>query len=227
MEGSLLTFLESFLTPKRLARLEDALSLRTRHVAVVLENLYRTQNASACLRTCEAFGVQDVYVVASETGFRVNRDIAQGAAGWLTLETHEGQDQNPCEECFQSLREKDYKIVAVSGRQASGELRDYDPCAKSALVFGNEKEGLSEQALKFADEVCSLPMFGFTESFNLSVAVALSLRELLPRVRQDDIPWQLSLEETQELREEWVRHSLGYRLETIERDYHRRAQKTG
>lgn len=225
MSASLYDFLCSFLTPERLRRIEEVLALRTRFVTVVLENMHRTQNASACLRDCEAFGVQDVHIVSSRADFRVNRDIAQGAAAWLSLHhfTQATQpDANPTRACFRSLRERGYRIVAISGRGASGSVMDDVPQQPTALVFGNELEGISRTAETEADEVRHLPMFGFSESFNLSVAVALTLGALLPHVRQPSLPWELSQDEKQELREAWVRKSLGHRLEMIEREFHRR-----
>jgi tRNA (guanosine-2'-O-)-methyltransferase len=224
MPANIEDFLASFLTPDRLARMDEVLARRTRHVAVVLENVHRTQNASACLRNCEAFGVQDVHVIPNSAGFRVNRDIAQGAAQWLTLHQHVSPDHDQTRDCFETLRERGYRIVAVSGRGATGPLSDYEPRHPTALVFGNEHEGLSESAISAADEIRSLPLSGFTESFNLSVAVALALQEMLPRVRQPEIAWQLTTEEKQELRQAWVRRTLGYRVQQIERDFHRRMQ---
>lgn len=224
MPGPLFEFLKSFVTPERLARMEDVLAERTRHLTVVLESVHRTQNASACLRNCEAFGLQDVHIVPNEAGFKVNRDIAQGSARWLSLHVHKSPDENPTQACFAWLRERGYKIVAVSGREANGWLSDYDPTFKTALIFGNELEGLSETALQGADEVRALPMLGFTESFNLSVAVALSLDELVPRIRTADIPWELSEGEKHELRELWVRRSLGHRVRRYEREFARRCE---
>ena len=219
MTDPLLEFLASFLTPERLARMEEVLEQRMRFVTIVLENVYRTQNASACLRTCEAFGLQDVHVIPNEAGFRVNRDIAQGAVRWLTVHGHSGGEPGPC---FASLRESGYRVVAVSGHGADGWLSDYEPLAPTALVFGNEREGLSESALAHADEVRRLSMFGFTESFNLSVAVALALQEIVPRVRESNLPWRLSPQERQELRAAWIRRSLGHRVTGIEREFYRR-----
>lgn len=222
MPNPLIDFLASFITPERLARMEDALSQRTRHVSVVLESVHRTQNASACLRTCEAFGLQDVHIIPNAAGFKVNRDIAQGAAQWLTLHSHQDPKENGTRAGFDWLRNNGYRIVAVSGRHADGWLSEYDPTPRTALVFGNELEGLSEAALQGADEIRRLPMFGFTESFNLSVAVALALREILPRVRTSEIPWQLTEAEKQELRAAWIRRSLGHRAKRYEQEYFRR-----
>lgn len=222
MPDGLSDFFASFITPERLARMDEVLSQRTRHVTVVLENVHRTQNASACLRNCEAFGLQDVHIVPNASGFKVNRDIAQGAARWLTLHRHNHPEGNRTKSCFDCLRERGYRIVAVSGHDASGRLSDYELTSPTALVFGNELEGLSQTALEGADEVRSLPMFGFTESFNLSVAVALSLQTILPRIRTAGIPWQLTEAEKHELRETWIRRSLGHRIKRYEQEYHRR-----
>ncbi len=226
MPEQLLEFLKSFVTPERLARMEEVLAQRTRHIRVVLENVHRTQNASACLRNCEAFGLQDVHIVPNQAGFKVNRDIAQGAARWLTLHRHDGPEENRTKACFDWLRERGYRIVAVSGHGASGGLSDYEPTSRTALVFGNELEGLSETALQEADEIRSLPMYGFTESFNLSVAVALALQTLVPRIRTADVPWELSEEEKHELRETWIRRTLGHRIKGYEREFARRFEAT-
>lgn len=225
MPQELLDFLRSFLTPDRLQRIDDVLALRTRYVTVVLEHVHQSQNASACLRNCEAFGVQDVHVIPEAGGFRVNRDVARGAAEWLTLHRYSeepGDETDPSKRCLKSLKQKGYRVVAVSARQAEGSLLDYEPRGPTALVFGNEHEGISQRVVDEAEEIRSLPLFGFTESFNVSVALALSLAAILPRVRGERIPWQLSAGEKDELREKWIRQSLGHRLDTIEREYHRR-----
>lgn len=226
MNQDLFDYLASFLTEERLARIEEVLAVRTRFVTVVLEHVHRTQNASACLRNCEAFGVQDVHVIEDEAGFRVNRDVARGAAGWLTIHRHQEQDAkqdgNRTRRCLDTLKEQGYRIVAVSGRDADGSLLDYEPQSPAALVFGNELSGLSETVVQEADEIHSLPMFGFTESFNLSVALALGLGTILPRVRMESVSWELSDAEKRELRERWIRQTLGHRADSLEREFHRR-----
>ena len=226
MSGVLLEYLKSFLTEERLKRIEEVLALRTRFVTVVLEHVHRTQNASACVRNCEAFGVQDLHVIPGEAGFRVNRDVARGAAGWLSIHRYPSQESDPTtnqtQRCFDGLKERGYRIVAVSGRDARGSLLEYEPQIPTALVFGNELQGISETAVREADEIRSLPMFGFTESFNLSAAVALSLGNVLPRVRVPGIPWELSEIEKQDIRETWIRQSLGHRLAGLEREFRRR-----
>jgi tRNA (guanosine-2'-O-)-methyltransferase len=222
MRGDLIEFLARFVTPRRLARLERVLDERTRHVAVVLEDLHQPHNASACLRTCDGFGVQDVHVIERSREFSVSRKISLGAAQWLTMANYQGEDGTV--RCFDALRREGYRVVAVS--PSAGEpVHDYDVRRKTALVFGNERDGLSEAALAGADGLVAIPMHGFSQSFNISVAVAICLSGLVPRLRGLEIDWRLSEAERRTVRARWIRAALGSRAEPLEREF--RKHRTG
>ncbi|HUG92953.1 MAG TPA: TrmH family RNA methyltransferase, partial [Planctomycetaceae bacterium] len=125
MGDQLTEFLTGFVTPRRLARLEQMLEDRTRHVAVVLEDVRHPHNVSACLRTCDGFGVQDVHVIENDTGFSLSRKVALGAAQWLTIVRHNAAG-GKTRGCFEALRRDGYRIMALA--PGAGEsVYEYDP----------------------------------------------------------------------------------------------------
>ncbi len=179
-------------------------SLRTRHITVVLENIYQSHNASAVIRSCDCFGVQDVHVIADQKKYEVNREVAMGAGNWIT--THHYPNQNT-KSCLEILKKSGYKIVATSphATQTLAELNINKPVA---MVFGTEKDGLSQDAIDMADETVRIPMYGFTESFNISVSAALTLNTLREKIMNSDIDWKLTEEELVELKIEWCKNIL-------------------
>lgn len=190
--------------------IEKLAGLRTKHIAVVLENIYQSHNASAVVRSCDCFGVQDVHVIADKKKYEVNREVAMGAGKWVT--THHYKNQNT-ESCLNQLKKEGYRIIATSP-YADKTLKTLDLSQPVALVFGTEKDGLSQQAIDLADETIRIPMYGFTESFNISVSAALSLNTLRDRLMDSDIAWQLTDEELIDLKTEWCRNIL-YRGEDV------------
>lgn len=205
----LATYLAQYVTPRRRARIEEVLSWRTRHLTVLAENVYQPHNASAVLRTCEIFGVQDVYVVEAGYSFRPNRGIALGAAQWLTIHRFRDEaDTRGTIEAMETLRERGYYLAALTLHEGSVSLDGLDLEQPVALCLGTEEDGLSREAHARADCFVRLPMYGFTQSFNVSVTAALSLAALLPRLRQSSPSWRLSEEEQQVLRAQWLMQSI-------------------
>ena len=225
MPHDLEEFLAGFVTPRRLERLQRTLEHRTRHLAVVLEDVNHPHNAGACLRTCDGLGVQDVHVIENTTQFSVGRKVEVGAAQWLTVVRHNSPANNT-RACFNELRRAGYRIVALAP-DAEQSIYDYDIGTKTALVFGNELAGLSAEAVQGADGLLSIPMFGFTQSFNISVAVAVCLSTLVTRLRQLDVGWQLTATEQRALRGEWIRAALGGKARALEREFHKRVASGG
>lgn len=218
MSDPLFEFLKQFVTDERLQRFDNVLAHRTRHLTLVLENVYHAHNASACLRTCDCLGIQDVHIIESQNSFEPNPDIALGASQWLTTHRYHGTentargDDTATEECLSQLRESGYRILATSPRQDSTALDDISVDPKTAIIFGAEQLGVSDAAIAAADGLIHIPMYGFTESFNISVSVALVFQQIFSRLRQSDLDWQLSAAAQQQLRDQWVRHSLGEKL---------------
>ncbi len=210
----LTAYLGQFLTAERQRRLETVLAQRTRYVTVVLEDIHVSQNANAVLRNCDCFGIQDIHVVQNTTSFKLNADVTRGCSKWLTLHRYRHQKNNT-ERCIKALRENNYRLVATTPHGQPFLPSDLPLDRPLALWFGNEHEGMSETALAAADMQVSIPMHGFSESFNISVSTALCLQGVCDRLRQSAHPWHLSEEEIQTLRLHWYRQAnpLGEQLE--------------
>jgi len=176
---------------------------RTRHLTVAVEHLYQSHNTSAVIRSCDCFGLQDVYIIARKQ-YKVNRDIAMGAGKWIT--EHRFQ-QGETAKCINDIKARGYKIVATSP-SATKTIHDISVEEPICLFFGTEKHGLSDEAFQAADEVVSIPMFGFTESFNISVSVALCLQILRRNMELSSVNWQLSDEDQLDLKLQWCRNIL-------------------
>lgn len=183
--------------------LEKNAAQRTRHLTVAVEHLYQSHNTSAVIRTSDCFGLQDVYIIARKQ-YKVNRDVAMGAGKWIT--EHRFQ-QGEVTTCLNEIKNKGYIIVATSPH-AEMSLFDLPVDKPICLLFGAEKHGLSEEAIAQADEVIHIPMFGFTESFNISVSVALCLQILRHKIEQETQNWRLTEEEQLELKLQWCRNIL-------------------
>ncbi len=172
---------------------------RTRHIAVVLEDIYQSHNASAVLRSCDCFGVQDVHVVESRNEFNPAGDVAVGSSKWVDYYKHPTISDAYCH-----LHKKGYRIVATLPHENDTMIGDLDLSQPIALVFGTELTGLTQEAIDGADAYVKIPMYGFTESFNISVCAALSLFSTTERMRSDStIAWQLSEEEQLTLKLYW------------------------
>jgi tRNA (guanosine-2'-O-)-methyltransferase len=187
---------------------EKVLNARTRHVTVVLENIYQAQNASATVRTCECMGIQDIHIIENTSKYEVNKYVLRGSYKWVNLIRYKVRKRNNTEVCFDGLRSSGYRIYATdpSAERSIDEI----PLAgsKIALVFGNELKGLSDYALAHADERVKIPMYGFTESLNISASVAVCLATLIPRLRGGEIDFGLTGDEKDELRLAWYRRMV-------------------
>lgn len=204
---ALYQYLSSFITEERKAKIDFNITNRTRHVTVVLEDIFQPHNASAVLRSCECFGVQDVHIIENKNPYAVNPDIALGSANWLNLFNYNSGEFNT-PECYEKLKNKGYKIVATTPHENSCLIEDLDITEKTALIFGTEKSGLTDFALENADAFMKIPMYGFTESLNISVTAALSLFSCSQKLRNSNINWMLSEEEQIDLKIKWLRKSV-------------------
>ncbi len=211
-------YLCEFVTDHKLELFDSIARKRTRHISLVIEDIYQTHNASACLRSCDCFGIQDVHIIENRYDFEVNVDVALGSAQWLTIHRYRGEG-NQTERCIKRLREAGYQLVATTPSENGCDLEDFDISPKTALMFGTEMEGLSDEALAAADKYISIPMFGFTRSFNISVAAAISLHHLSWKLRQTDVDWHLSERERHEIKYEWIKQVIGHRLGPMRRHF--------
>jgi len=219
MNQKLISFLSEFVTAERLALFNKTLSLRTNYLTVVLEDLYQTQNTSAVVRTADCFGIQNVHVIENKHIFQVNPDVVRGASNWVTVNRHNGAEMNT-PEALKKLRQDGYRIVVASPHEHDVDLENFDLTkGKVALVFGCERPGLTEWAKNEADEFMKIPMVGFTESLNVSVAVAVTIHHLAHQLRTTtSIDWHLTNDEKQKLLLEWLRTSIK-RVDLLEKKF--------
>ena len=215
-ERELLDHLQQFLTAERVARFQAVLQQRTRWLTVCLADLYQSHNASAVLRSCDAFGVQDVHVIETFNTFEANVDISRGTDQWLTLHRHQGPQA--INECCRELHERGYKIVSTVLHHESRPLCELTLGAPVALFFGAEKEGLPDEVIERSDELVHLPMYGFVESFNVSVAAALALQTLTEKLRNSPHDWSLTKADREELTLHWTRNTVS-NAEAIEKRF--------
>lgn len=206
-DKNLLSYLEEYLTEHRKNLFHEVLNHRTRHFTIVLEDIYQQHNASAVVRSCDVFGIQDIYAIENQFVNKVSKHVARGAQKWLTFHKY-NKDTNNTQDCLDALRSKGYQIIATTPHNDSCVLKDFDISKRSALVFGLEKEGVSEDIMEQADGFLKIPMVGFTESLNISVAAAIILQDLSTRLRESAVDWQLNDDEKQELYQEWVEKSI-------------------
>lgn len=207
IRDQLVEFLQQFVSEPRQARLTEVLENRTRHVTVVLEDLFQTQNISAVLRTCDCYGIQDVHVIQNRNEFEIHKDISMGADKWLTIQEYPHSDHN-VKDCIDRLHEAGYWVAATLPDERRRTIFDLPVEQKTAFLFGTELTGLSEDAIRYADGNVLIPMYGFTESFNISNSAAIILSHFSERMRHSEVQWKLSEEEREELYFEWLQKSV-------------------
>nr|WP_299388954.1 RNA methyltransferase [Allomuricauda sp.] len=199
----LLTYLETFLTQERKQRFLDVLEHRTKFLTVAIEDVFQLHNTSAVIRSCDAFGIQQLHVVEDRFGERLDKNIAMGAEQWVDVHRYQ-----TTADCLNQLKDEGYQIVATSPHTDSLVLEDFVINRKTALFFGTEKEGLSEEVMQQADHHLKIPMVGFSESLNISVSAAIILQKLSQQIRKSSHPWQLSPLEILEKRLDWTKKSI-------------------
>lgn len=211
----LTAYLLLFVNPDRVERIDDALSRRTRYLTVVLENIHQPRNASAVVRSCECFGIQDLHVIESSNAFQVNRNIVQGAAKWVTVHRHRGPGAT--RSCLQGFKRAGCRIVAMDPGPGSMPLAALPIDAPLVLCFGSEEPGLTEQVRSMADASAMIPMQGFTRSLNLSVSAGIALERIGARIRCSDRDWKLGTVEGKRLRALWLARSISAGRRIVDR----------
>ncbi|UJH91461.1 RNA methyltransferase [Antarcticibacterium sp. 1MA-6-2] len=199
----LISFLENLLTPERKILYDKVLAQRTNHFTVATEDVYQLHNTSAVIRSCDVFGVQNIHVIEERNRRKIDREIAMGAQKWVSLNRHHSS-----KECVAHLRKQGYQVVATMPHGTASNLADFDISKPSAIFFGTEKNGLSEEILNEADEYLQIPMVGFTDSLNISVSAAIILQQITQRLRRSEVKWELSENQKNEIKFEWLGKSF-------------------
>jgi tRNA (guanosine-2'-O-)-methyltransferase len=198
-----LEYLENILTENRKERFLNVLKNRTRHFTVAVEDVFQMHNTSAVMRSCEVFGIQELHVIEQRFGKRIDKEIAMGAQKWVDINAFDSITG-----CLDNLQSRGYQIIATTPHEDDCLLEDFDISKPSALFFGTERDGLSEEILKRADGFLKIPMVGFTESLNISVSAAIIIQNLTERLRKSNIQWQLSEDEIIEKRLQWAKNTI-------------------
>ena len=207
LNTKLTTYLEGFVTEKRKNTFKNILLNRTRHFTVVLEDIFQQHNSSAVIRSCDVFGIQDIHIIENKYHSKVSRHVAKGSQKWLNLNNYK-EDKNNTKDCLTRLKNEGYQIIATSPHNNTCTLHDLDISKKSAFIFGVEKSGVSEEVLINSDEILTIPMVGFTESLNISVAAAIILENLTNKLRNSNYQWRLSEKEQEILYANWLEKSI-------------------
>ncbi len=203
----LIAYLQQFVTEERFLKFREALRFRTRHLTIALEDIFQSHNASAVLRTCDCFGIQNVHIIENRNKFEVNADVALGASKWLDLIRYNGTGNNTVA-CLTGLKRQGYRIVATTPHKEGFTPESMPLDQKTVLVFGTELAGLTPLALELADDYICIPMVGFTESLNISVSAAIFIQTLTNRLRSSEIDWRLPEFEKDTVLLSWLRQSI-------------------
>lgn len=165
-----LRILDPFVSDERRQRFDEVIAGRTKTVVAVVEGAVNMGNVSAVMRTAEGLGYQELHLVTGTTRFKNSRRTSTGAEKWLDVYHW----QSPTD-CASALKRNGYSIVAAHLDATAKSIDRFDFTKRTALVFGNERDGISSEMLSLADERCILPMAGFAQSYNISVAAAIAL----------------------------------------------------
>lgn len=217
MSKELIAHLSTFVSENRKNKFKAVIQNRTRHITIALEDIYQPHNASAVLRSCDCFGIQDVHVIENRNAYTINPDIALGSSKWLNLMRYNKEQDNTAD-CIRQLKKKGYRIIATTPHEKDCTIEELDITSKLCLFFGTELKGISDTVREQADGFVKIPMYGFTESFNISVSAALCLHTCVSRLHKTDIHWQLSDEEKEVIELEWLRNTIS-RPELIEKEF--------
>jgi len=213
----LIQFLETVMNVDRIELIDKNVNERTKYITVVLENIFQSQNASAVMRSCDCFGVQNLHVIENSNKYELNPDVVMGSSKWVNLKRYNSQENNTLD-AINSLKQEGYRIVATTPHTNDILLPDFDLTkGKAAFFFGTELTGLSDVVMDHADEFVKIPMYGFTESFNISVSASLVLSHLAAELRRSEIDWQLSEKEKLNLKLEWYKKSIKSSEQMIDR----------
>lgn len=195
------------ITPNKITLFDRIAAERTRYVTIALENIYQEHNASAVLRTCDCFGIQDLNVIEKDNQYQIQRDIALGSGRWVDIHNF-NQEIDPTTKCINQLKQQGYQIVATTPHTDAYDVHDLPIDKPLAFFFGTERQGLSKEMMESADLHVRIPMYGFTESFNISVSVAILLQTIRQRLEMSNHFWKLSENEQIALKIQWCEKIL-------------------
>ena len=215
----LIKYLEACVTEERKEIFQKVIKDRTRHFTVILEDLYQKHNTSAITRSCDVFGIQDMHIIENKYSTYMSNQVGKGSQKWMTFHRYNEKTHNT-QDCIDAVKAKGYQVIATTPHESSEFVADFDVTKKTAFVFGVEKEGVSDMMMDQADGYLKVPMYGFTESLNVSVAAAIILQEVATKIRKTEVQWGLSPEEHEEVYLSWLQKSIKS-IDSIMERYHK------
>ena len=204
----LVNYLKEFIADERRHLFEKKIQDRTKHLCITLENIFQGRNISASIRSADCFGIQDVHIIENDNIFNDDPEVSMGAEKWITIKRYNQKEKNSFK-AIKDLKKQGYQIIATTPHASDFSLYDLDITEKKmALFFGSEVKGCSKETLEHADKKIKIPMYGFTESYNISIAVSLCLQHLTYKMRKSDIKWRLNVEQQNKTMLQWLRNSI-------------------
>ena len=208
LRKKLILYLSSFVTEERIELFQTKIKERSRHLTVVLEDVFQSRNISAAMRSADCFGLQDVHIIENKNKFISDKTVSLGAGEWLNIIQHNKTKQNT-QLCIENLKKQGYQIIATTPHNSDITLNEVDiENNKIAILLGTEFTGLSNEALSLADKKMKIEMHGFTESLNISVSAAICCQNLSNQMRKSDVNWKIKENEADEIMLNWLRNTI-------------------
>ena len=207
LNKKLINHFNEFIVDERRELFEKKIQERTKHITIVLENIYQGRNISASIRSADCFGIQDVHIIENNNLFNQDPSVSIDSEKWISLYRYNQKKQNT-KDTINKLKRDGYKIIVTTPHAKAKTLYDLNISNKNALLFGSEGDGCSEIALNMADEKIKIPLYGFSESFNISVSVALCLQHLTFKLRKSNFNWKLTNQEKEKIMLQWLKKSV-------------------
>lgn len=195
-------YLKSFLTAERIQKIERFAEESSDFILPVLQDVYQFRNAAAVIRSVEACGFHKVVALEDQNLFKPNTKVTRGAETWVEIEKMPFSTLS-----LQKIKARGYKILSVTKAPDAVSITNYELTAPVALIFGNEMRGVAKEVVDFSDQSVYIPMYGFTESFNVSVAAAICMYEMKKKLINSPLNYKLSEEKKLDLKVRWATHS--------------------
>ena len=187
---------------------DEKVKLRTRHISLALEDMMKTQNASALMRTADAFGVHRIDIYDKNERFNVSSGISKGVEKWLDVNFFNTYNEGDVQTWAEKLKSTGKKLYVTALSPNARPLQDLDPSIPATICFGNEQLGASKELIACADEIVYIPMKGFVESFNVSVSCGIALHHLTLGMERAGIPRGLEEIDALETKIDWALRTI-------------------
>ncbi len=210
-------YLREFVVDDKNALFERLIQERTDYVTIVMEDLYQSHNQSAVMRSADCYGIQNVHLIENRNRYDSTSTVSQGAREWLTIHRHRKSGNNT-PEALAELKSAGYRIIATTPHTNDVLVDELDLAkGKMAFILGTELTGVSDTVFEQADEFVKVPMYGFTESLNVSVCGAIIMYSVMQRLRRSWIDWHLTDKRKSEVLFQWYKNAIKASDEILER----------